>query len=112
MSNWWRGCRGDIDPRAGYDSAGLGGSMRRRTFIAGLIGAAAFPRLAHAQRNGKPPVIGFVAANAEQIDRPRIELFMRGLGELGWTEGKTIVLESRWSDGVAQRVGEFAAELA
>ena len=86
--------------------------MRRRTFIAGLAATAAFPHSVHAQRTGKPPVIGYLGPNTEQIDRPRIEMFMRRLAELGWAEGKDIVLESRWTEGAVQRAGEIAVEFA
>jgi putative ABC transport system substrate-binding protein len=86
--------------------------MRRRTFIAGLAGTTALPHLVHAQPTGKPPVIGFLGANTEQIDRPRIEMFMRRLAELGWAEGKNIFLESRSTEGAVQRVSEVAVEFA
>jgi putative ABC transport system substrate-binding protein len=112
MSSWWRGFRADIDVNARYHHAVLGGSMRRRTFIAGLAATAAFPHSVHAQRTGKPPVIGYLGPNTEQIDRPRIEMFMRRLAELGWAEGKDIVLESRWTEGAVQRAGEIAVEFA
>jgi putative tryptophan/tyrosine transport system substrate-binding protein len=100
MSSWWRGFRADIDARSG---------VKRRTFIAGL---ASLPLAAHAQRTAKPPVIGYIGANTEAIDRPRIDAFMRRLAELGWVESRSIVLDTRWTDGVVARVSEIAAAFA
>lgn len=86
--------------------------MRRRTFIAGLAGTAAFPHVVRAQRNGKPPVIGYIGPNTEAIDRPRINAFIQRLSDLGWTEGRNIAVDTRSTDGVVARVAEIAAEFA
>jgi putative tryptophan/tyrosine transport system substrate-binding protein len=86
--------------------------MRRRTFMAGLAGTAAFPLCARAQRTGKPPIIGYLGANIETIDRPRLDIFMRRLADLGWTEGRNIALDARWTQGVVARAEEIATEFA
>jgi putative ABC transport system substrate-binding protein len=88
------------------------GGMRRRTFIAGLASTAAFPLAAYGQWTGKPPIIGYLGANTEQIDRPRIDSFMRRLADLGWAGHRDIVLEAHWSQGSVQRAGEIAADFA
>jgi putative ABC transport system substrate-binding protein len=87
-----------------------GDGMRRRTFIAGLAGAAAWPLAARAQRSGKAPIIGYIGANIEAIDRPRLDGFMRRLADLGWAEGRNIALDARWTQGVVARAGEIATE--
>jgi putative ABC transport system substrate-binding protein len=86
--------------------------MKRRTFIAGLLGSAAIPLGARAQRNGKPPVIGLIGANTEAVDRPRVDAFIHRLADLGWTDGRSIVVDVQWSNGVVARVGEIAATFA
>ena len=64
-----------------------------------------------AQQPAKIPHIGF------QLDAPassaaaRIEAFREGLRELGYTEGKNIIIEWRSSDGKPERRSEIAAEL-
>ena len=85
--------------------------MKRRTFIAGLVGTAAFPLAVRAQPINRP-TIGFLGANTELLDRPRIDTFTRRLAELGWTAERSIVLETRWSNGSVQRAGEIASEFA
>src|SRR5262245_63434361 len=71
--------------------------IRRREFIAGLGGAAAmWPLAARAQQPGKLPTIGFIGARGwTNLTTP----FLRRLGELGWVEGRNILLEFRWKDG-------------
>jgi putative ABC transport system substrate-binding protein len=84
--------------------------MKRRTFAAGLLGAVTLPFAIHAQRAGKPPVIGYIGANSEAIDRPRINAFMQRLSDLGWAEGRNIAVDARFTQGVVARAGEIAAE--
>ena len=84
--------------------------MKRRTFAAGLLGAVTLPFAVHAQRAGKPPVIGYIGANNEAIDRPRINAFMQRLSDLGWAEGRNIAVDARFTQGVVARAGEIAAE--
>ena len=84
--------------------------MKRRTFAAGLLGAVTLPFAIHAQRAGKPPVIGYIGANSEAIDRPRINAFMQRLSDLGWAEGRNIAVDARFTQGVVARGGEIAAE--
>jgi putative tryptophan/tyrosine transport system substrate-binding protein len=86
--------------------------MRRRTFIAGLAGTVSFPRIARAQRTGKPPIIGYIGANTEAIDRPRVDAFMHRLADLGWVEGRSVVVDVRWSNGVIAHAGEIASDFA
>ena len=42
---------------------------------------------------------------------PTIDAFRRGLGELGYVEGRNILIEPRFAEGQLDRVPEFAAEL-
>src|ERR1700742_2819222 len=79
--------------------------MKRRTLI---LGMAALPLAARAQWTGKPPIIGYIGVNIEAIDRPRIDVFMRRLAELGGTEGRNLVLDAHWTQGVVARAGELA----
>jgi len=58
--------------------------MRRRQFIAGLAGAAAWPLSAHAQHSGKLPTIGFMSARAPDDSVHLLAAFHRGLAEEGF----------------------------
>ena len=83
--------------------------MKRREFIAGIGGAAAWPVVARAQQAGKLPTIGFLGANASAFS-PWTAAFVSRLRELGWIDGRTVAIEYRWSEGRTERYAEIAAE--
>jgi putative ABC transport system substrate-binding protein len=83
--------------------------MKRRAFIAGLGGAAAWSIAAHAQQP-RPPTIGFLGANDATYERASTDAFVQRLRELGWIENRTIAIEYRWAEGRDDRFAEFAAE--
>jgi putative ABC transport system substrate-binding protein len=82
--------------------------MRRRGFIAGLAGAAAWPLTAGA---GPARVrrIAFLTTTSPP-GSAYIDAFVAGLRELGHAEGRDIVIEWRWGRGSTERFAEFAAE--
>ena len=67
--------------------------------------------LAEAQQTTKIPRIGFLAVVSPSAVSDRIEAFRQGLRELGYVEGKNIVIESRYAEGKLERVPALAAEL-
>jgi putative ABC transport system substrate-binding protein len=84
--------------------------MKRRDFVTLLGGtAAAWPLAAFAQQPAKPPTIGFLGADASAF-APWAAAFVARLRDLGWIEGRTIVIEYRWSEGRPERYAEIAAE--
>ncbi|MGB7952143.1 MAG: ABC transporter substrate-binding protein [Candidatus Binatia bacterium] len=67
---------------------------------------------AEAQEGKKIPRIGFLSAvSSASIPRNRIEAFQQGLRELGYVEGKSIVIEYRYADGKQDRLKEIVGEL-
>ena len=82
---------------------------RRREFIAVLGGAAAMPLAARAQQ-AKLPTIGVLGAGTPSAWTDWIAAFVRRLGELGWSEGRTVAIEYRWAEGRSERYREIAAE--
>lgn len=68
--------------------------------------------LAEAQQPGKIPRIGFVTSAGNPTSPGlRVEAFQRGLRELGYVEGKNILVEYRYIEGKTERVPEIVAEL-
>ena len=88
--------------------------MNRRAFI-GILGglAAAWPLAAHAQQSGRVWRIGVVMGIAEGDPeaKPRVEALLTGLRELGWTEGRNIHLDYRWTNGDLERTRLVAKEI-
>ena len=66
---------------------------------------------AHAQQPTKIPRIGFQLDSPASSLASRIEAFRQGLRELGYVEGKNIVIEWRFAEGKFDRLPELAAEL-
>ena len=59
----------------------------------------------------KIPRIGFLGATSLSTNSARVEAFRQGLRELGYVEGKNIVIEYRWAEGKTERLPDLAAEL-
>jgi len=85
--------------------------MRRREFILLLGGAAAtWPLAARAQQAGSMRRIGFLGLGPASLSASRVEALRSGLRDLGYVEGRNIVLEFRWADSPAELAG-LAADL-
>jgi ABC transporter substrate binding protein len=85
--------------------------MRRRKFIAGLSSAAAvWPQIARAQQ---PPsrVIGFLHPSAAKTYASLMPAFRKGLDEVGYVEGRNLIIEYRWAEDHYDRLPSLAAEL-
>ena len=82
----------------------------RRKFISFLGGAAAWPVVARAQQARHVPIIGYVAPTNPLMPSRSTGAFLQRLRELGWIEGQTITIESRWAAGRPERLDEIAAE--
>src|SRR5512133_3922083 len=66
---------------------------------------------AEAQQPKKVPRIGYMSLQSGASEAARVEGFRQGLRELGYVEGKSILIEYRWAEGKSDRVSELAAEL-
>ncbi len=86
--------------------------MRRREFITLLGGAAtAWPLGVRAQQATKTYRIGFVGLPSADSLPLRPEAFRAGLRDLGYQEGRNIVIEYRWAEGRYERLPALFAEL-
>ena len=88
--------------------------MRRRDFIAGIVGSAtAWPHTARAQQREQMRRIGalmpFTASDGQA--QARNAAFLQGLEHLGWTVGRNIQIDYRWSGGSADDTRKDAQEL-
>ena len=90
--------------------------MKRRQFIMLLGGAAmGWPLAARAQQGGKLPRLGILSPGRSELPEPGVimlDAFVQGLHELGYAEGRNLILERRYAEWRPERLRELAAELA
>ena len=84
--------------------------MKRREFIALLGASPAWPNAGYPQQPGKIFRIGFLGVGSAANWANRIEALHGGLRDLGYVDGKNIVIEFRWTEAIEQ-LPELATEL-
>ena len=85
--------------------------MKRRNFLAGLVGTTvAWPLTALAQQPAMP-VIGFLNSASPQPFENYVAGFRAGLKETGYVDGKNVAIEFRWAEGHYDRLPGMAADL-
>src|SRR6185369_311408 len=70
------------------------------------------PRAAEAQQAGKVYRIGFLGNSTAALESNLVGQFREGLRDLGYIEGRNILIEYRWADGKYERFPALIAELA
>jgi len=84
--------------------------VNRRTFITLVGGASAWPLAAWAQQPAKAPTIGYLSGATPAAESQRGAAFVQRLRELGWIDGHTIAIQSRWAEGRTEQFAEIAVE--
>jgi putative ABC transport system substrate-binding protein len=87
--------------------------IRRREFIAGLSGAAAWPVLASAQQGNRVRRIGVLMGGDENdpLGKSLVSAFTQALPDLGRADGRNVRMELRWNGGDINRMRALAQEL-
>ena len=86
--------------------------MRRRELVAGLgCAAAAWPLTGRAQQVGKIYRIGILEPIPAARNAVNFNALLKGLRDLGYFEGRNLVIEYRSADGRAERFPDLASEL-
>jgi putative ABC transport system substrate-binding protein len=67
--------------------------------------------VAQVQQTTKVPRIGYLTVDSLSADLPRRNAFRQGLRELGYSEGRNILVEYRTADGLVDRLPELSADL-
>jgi putative ABC transport system substrate-binding protein len=91
-----------------------GGSMRRRSFLTLLGGAAAaWPLAARAQQDGRVRRVGWLIAEPENDPRSQTDkaALSAALAKLGWIEGRNLRIDLRFGAGDPDRIRTIAADL-
>ena len=86
--------------------------MDRRAFLGTLAGGLLAPPLAAgAQQAGKVHRIGFLGNSTQTLEANLVRPFRDGFRDLGYVEGRDLVIEYRWAEGQYERFPALIAEL-
>src|SRR5712691_7164781 len=86
---------------------------RRKLLVTLGAGALAFaaPPGSFGQQQGKVWRVGILSPTSASLSSKNTDAFLRGMRELGYVEGKNLVIEWRSADGKVERLPGLAAEL-
>jgi putative ABC transport system substrate-binding protein len=85
--------------------------VKRRTFIAGLGGAAVVGARGAWGQQASTPTIGFLNTASPEPFADYVRAFKEGLGSAGYVEGRNVAIEYRWAGGNGSHLKEMAADL-
>jgi ABC-type uncharacterized transport system substrate-binding protein len=83
--------------------------MRRRDFMTGL--GVVVLASANSRAQQASPTIGFLSTRSPDEAAVHTNAFRRGLEEMGYVEGKNVIIEYRWAKGDYSQLPSFAADL-
>jgi len=86
--------------------------MKKRDTLLALLALGAAPFAAMAQQPPRVWRLGWLSAVSRQADESGpLSAFLKAMSELGYAEGKNILIEYRYADGTNSRLRDFAADL-
>ena len=85
--------------------------MNRRDAVLALVALGAAPLAAEAQPAGKVPRIGFLGNSTAALEANLVGPFREGLRDLGYVEGRNVLIEYRWAEGKYERFPALIGEL-
>ena len=87
--------------------------MRRRAFVTLLGGTVAWPLAARAQQSERMRRISVIMSGAadDPVGQAQAKAFQQGLQQLGWTDGRNVRIDYRWTAGNIENSLKYAAEL-
>ena len=85
--------------------------LARGAVLLALVSLLALPLGTQAQHPVKVYRIGWLSVQSSSVFQPQLKAFRQKLHELGYTEGRNLVIEYRWADGRYERLSAMAMEL-
>jgi putative tryptophan/tyrosine transport system substrate-binding protein len=96
-------------PGQAISNSGKNRGMKTVLLLIGFILSPIKP--AEAQQPGKVARVGYVSVRGASSQAPLLEAFKQGLRELGYIEGKNVIIEYRFAEGKRERVPSMVSEL-
>jgi putative tryptophan/tyrosine transport system substrate-binding protein len=84
--------------------------LSMRFFVTLVVGFLVVPLATRPQPPARLPTVGFLGATTPAAQSPWTAAFVQRLHDLGWIDGRTLVIEYRWAEGEPARIAEIAAE--
>jgi len=84
---------------------------RRGILLGCMLVAAGSLTYAQPQPAGRTYRVGFLAMGSPAVTEPMLGHFRKAMSELGYVEGRNLILEQRWTDGTTERLPELASQL-
>jgi len=86
--------------------------MDRRAFFT-VVGGSIFaaPFVVRAQPTGKSVRIGYLGNSSPSLEANLVDSFREGLRQLGYVEGRNLIIEFQWAEGQQERYMTIAQEL-
>jgi len=112
--SWFRGLISQSDNRKSKNCTERGRSIENPKWagLFAIVLAATFGgAVVQAQQPARIHRIGILSPSSGSVLSARVEAFRRGLRELGYVEGKNIVIEYRYAEGKSERLPDLVAEL-
>ena len=85
--------------------------LARGAVLLALASLLALPLGTQAQQPAKVYRIGFLSVQSSSVFQPQLKAFRQKLHDLGYAEGRNLVIESRWAEGRYERLSAMATEL-
>src|SRR5215471_12211317 len=85
--------------------------LARGAELLALASLLALPLGTQAQQPAKVYRIGFLSVQSSSVFQPQLKAFRQKLHDLGYAEGRNLVIESRWAEGRYERLSAMATEL-
>ena len=83
----------------------------RRKLVLGALASIAAPTLLAGQESGSVPRVAIVFNGTPETHRPFLQAFAHGMNELGYTNGREVVLDVRWANAQPHRLPEIVSDL-
>jgi putative ABC transport system substrate-binding protein len=102
---------GNSNPMNLFPSKFSSANRKCMGIVAFIIAFAMLGAVAQAQQPTRIPQVGYLSYGSEEIDKSLVAALHQGLRELGYLEGKNIVIKQRYAAGRSEKLPEVLAEL-